>query len=252
MPPPTYDQDGLRTIHNHDFMNDKRFRAAYARGMQAAGGVDYNWHWRVYIGLWAAKTAAQVPGDFVECGVNVGFLSSAIMFDLGWNDLDRTFFLLDTFAGMDEEYVSEAEVKEGILDKNRNLIESGFYVTAADKVRENFREFERTKIIEGPVPETLTEVTTDRIAYLHLDMNCAPPEVAALDQLWPRISPGGVVLMDDYAYRGYHQQKYGLDEIASKRGFHIAGLPTGQGTVIKGPEETGRKPAGFWQRLFGG
>ncbi|MGB6325672.1 MAG: hypothetical protein WBG11_07835, partial [Methylocella sp.] len=40
-----YDQDGLRSIHNHDFMSDPAFVRAYQRGVQAAS--DYGWHWRV-------------------------------------------------------------------------------------------------------------------------------------------------------------------------------------------------------------
>ena len=47
-----YDQDGLRSIHNHEFMDDPAFRKAYERGVRAAGD-DYRWHWRVHIGLWA-------------------------------------------------------------------------------------------------------------------------------------------------------------------------------------------------------
>src|SRR5262249_47604202 len=64
-----YDQGGLRSIHNHEFMDDPAFRKAYQRGIRAAGD-DYRWHWRVHVGLWAAACAARLEGDFVECGVN--------------------------------------------------------------------------------------------------------------------------------------------------------------------------------------
>jgi hypothetical protein len=87
----TYAQDGMFTIHNSDFQRDPNFVRAYARGLTAANQMDYNWHWRVHVALWAARAAARLPGDFVECGVNRGFLSSAIMEDLNWNALDRTF-----------------------------------------------------------------------------------------------------------------------------------------------------------------
>ena len=62
-PPNAYNQDGLVSMHNHDFMANERFLSAYQRGVKAVG-EDYNWHWRVHIGLWAARTAAQKPGDF--------------------------------------------------------------------------------------------------------------------------------------------------------------------------------------------
>src|SRR6202161_3148866 len=77
--PVAYAQDGLISVHSHAFMQDPAFIEAYARGVRAIGGVDtYQWHWRVHIGLWAAKVASQLEGDFAECGVNRGFLSSAI------------------------------------------------------------------------------------------------------------------------------------------------------------------------------
>jgi hypothetical protein len=37
-----YDQDGLRSVHDHSFMSDPSFRIAYNRGVQAAG--EYGWH----------------------------------------------------------------------------------------------------------------------------------------------------------------------------------------------------------------
>src|SRR5205823_135265 len=68
-------EDGLISFHNSDFRADLLFRQAYARGLLAAG-KDYHWQWRLYIGLWAAHHAKHLTGDFVECGVSYGFLSS--------------------------------------------------------------------------------------------------------------------------------------------------------------------------------
>jgi hypothetical protein len=59
-----YKQDGLLSVHNHDFMRDPSFCKAYEWGCRAA--ADYKWHWRVHIGLWAGFTASKLAGDFVE------------------------------------------------------------------------------------------------------------------------------------------------------------------------------------------
>lgn len=72
----------------------KRDAAAYARD-----GHDPGMEWRVHVALWAARLALSTKGDFVECGVNAGFVSSAMMESLNWASLDRTFFLIDTFYG---------------------------------------------------------------------------------------------------------------------------------------------------------
>ena len=234
-----YNQDGLTTIHSHDFMDSLAFQAAYQRGVTAAG-TDYNWHWRVHIGLWAAATASRLPGDFVECGVNRGFLSSAIMQFLDWDRLGKQFYLLDTFRGIDERYVSREELASGVMEKSKAAIDSGFYVVGSQSVRANFSEWKNTRIIEGPIPETLPEVAARQIAFCHIDMNCSPPEVAALSCFWDRLVPGAVVLLDDYAYYGYQPSKDGMDRFAEKKEVAIASLPTGQGLLIKtqGPERT--------------
>jgi len=224
-----YDRDGLISIHNHDFMDDPGFQKAYARGVRAAG--DYRWEWRVHIGLWAARTALNLEGDFVECGVNRGFLSSAIMDYLDWDNTGKTFYLLDTFAGLDERHLLQ-ENSAGI-DRNKKHLDLGFYVNDSQSVRANFSEWRNVNIIQGPVPDTLKQITATKLAYLHLDMNSAPPEVAAFTELWQRLVSGAVILMDDYAFIGYEAQKRAMDQAAAVKGVVIASLPTGQGLVLK-------------------
>jgi hypothetical protein len=230
--PDVYDRDGLRSVHAHAFLHDATFRRAYARGIQAAG-ADYGWHWRVHVAVWAASSARTLPGHFVECGVNRGFMASAIMCALDWDALGKTFYLLDTFAGLDERFVSEAEKEAGMLESNRQLLGRGFYVRGVESVRENFREWRNVRIVVGAIPETLTQVDADAVAFLHLDMNCAPPEVAAAEHFWDRLVPGALVLMDDYGYVGSHEQRIALDAFAARRGVSVLALPTGQGLIVK-------------------
>ena len=233
-PNSVYDQDGLRTIHNHDFKRQPAFAAAYNRGVKATG-ADYNWHWRVHVGLWAARVAAKLPGDFVECGVNRGFLSSSIMHYLDWNSRNKTFYLLDTFGGLDLRYVSEEELASGAVEKNQSMIDSGFYTVDIEPVRQNFAEWHNVKIVQGAIPNTLRQIDTDQIAFAGIDMNCSPPEVAAMEFLWPKLVDGAVVVFDDYAYSGYRPQKVAMDKFAAERGATILSLPTGQGMLIKSP-----------------
>ena len=227
-----YDQDGLRSIHNHEFMDNPAFRKAYERGVRAAGD-DYRWHWRVHVGLWAAANAARLEGDFVECGVNRGFLSSAIMDYLDWDSLGKQFYLLDTFRGIDERFVSPVDRASGALEKNTKSLASGFYVQGIEEVRTNFSQWKNVSLIEGSIPETLPQVRAKKIAYLHLDMNCSQPEVAAIQFFWDRLVPGAFVLLDDYAYYGYLSQKLAMDQFAPQKGLKILSLPTGQGLLVK-------------------
>src|SRR5262245_20384270 len=85
--PPVYERSCLAGwAKNLSFMNDARFRSAYRRGITS--GHSYGWagesdpdigiEWNVYNCCWAAKHAASLPGDFVECGVSTGILSLAV------------------------------------------------------------------------------------------------------------------------------------------------------------------------------
>ncbi len=64
-------------------------------------------------------------------------------------------------------------------------------------------------------------------------MNCAYPERAALEFFWDHLSPGAIVLLDDYAYFGHDRQASTMDAAACALGTRILSLPTGQGVLIK-------------------
>lgn len=232
--PNVYANDGLISFHRHAFLDDPDFQRAYRRGAQALGGPDwYQWHWRVHVGLWVAKSASLIDGDFVECGVNYGFLSTAIMELLDWDRLGKTFYLLDTFAGLDPRFITTGERREAALKVSEQSLRYGIYVNGVDRVRANFAQWKNHRIIVGAVPETLDQVDTPKVAYLHIDMNCAPPEVAALRFFWPRLAPGALVLLDDYAYRGFDEQRLAMNKLAKELGVPICALPTGQGLLMK-------------------
>lgn len=228
-----YVQDGLITLHSDHFRADPAFRAAYERGRLASSGFDPEFEWRVHVALWAARTALRVDGDFAECGVNAGFISSAIMQALKWNTIGRRFHLIDTFAGPVLAQYSPEEVRKGRLTLARKALEAGAYVTEMDRVRANFAEWENAIVVQGPVPEILRKLDIGAVAFVHIDMNCALPERAAFDFFWDRLSPGGVMLFDDYAYYGHDEQRMSLDEAAELKGAHILSMPTGQGLIVK-------------------
>ena len=100
-------------------------------------------------------------------------------------------------------------------------------------MRANFSEWPNAVVVQGAVPEVLDTVNIADVAFLHLDMNCALPEQAALEFFWERLSPGGVVLLDDYAYFGNESQTEAIDSVSARLEFKILSLPTGQGLIVK-------------------
>ena len=231
--PGCYARDGLFTANSHRFQDDPAFRAAYARGVKAGAGVDPHMEWRVHLALWAAGAAARVPGDFVECGVNAGFISSAIMQRLDWAKIGKRFCLIDTFSGPILSQYSPEEIDRGRGRMAEEALANGAYVTDLERVRANFAEWPNVQIVQGAVPGVLPTLGIGRVGFLHIDMNCAYPERAALEYFWDRLTPGGMVLFDDYAYFANDALAAAIDAAAASLGAEVLSLPTGQGLIVK-------------------
>jgi hypothetical protein len=172
-----------------------------------------------------------VEGDFVECGVNAGFISSAILHQLDWNRVPRRFYLVDTFAGPVLDQYSSAEAEKSRLSIAVQALNAGAYVTDMARIRANFAEWPNAIIVQGAVPDVLHTVDFKRIAFLHLDMNCAFPERTALEFFWDRLSPGAAVLLDDYAYVRHDCQREAINDAANRLHTSVLALPTGQGLI---------------------
>jgi hypothetical protein len=228
-----YEMDGLHTFHNSPFRQDADFRQAYNRGIQAAHGHDPKFEWRVHILLWAAAAALRVEGEFVECGVNAGFMSSTVMCRYNWNDVAKKYYLIDTFAGPVMEQFSAEELESVNKSVIENAIASGGYVTDISRVEKNFAEWKNAVIVKGVVPEVLSSLDISKVAFLHLDLNCAYPEIEAMNYFWDKLVAGGVVVLDDYSYHGYEAQTEAHNKFAATKGIPILCLPTGQGIIIK-------------------
>lgn len=221
----TYAEDGLCTMHLADFLHDPAFQKAYAAAKATGAWPEGDLRWRVYTALWAARQAWKLEGDFVECGVYRGGLATAILTDLDWQAApQRSFYLLDTFHGFPPEQRILA------ADVHRNDYTDNVW----PQVQAHFQQFKAAKLIRGTIPATLSQVATSKVAYLSIDMNCAEPEVAALDHFWPKLVPGAIVLLDDYAFaEPYRRQKEAIDRWAAPLSIPILSLPTGQGLIIK-------------------
>ena len=214
----SYSEDGMTTCHVAEFLGDPRFISAYRCGEATGSWHGMKLRWRVYTCCWAAQHALSLQGDFVECGVNRGGISRAVIEYIYFGSLARRFFLLDTFCG----------------DPDVAAVNKSDYVECYDDVQPTFSPFKNVFLIKGRIPDTLRRVNAEQVGYLSIDLNNAQPEIAALRYFWPKLVPGAVVVLDDYAYsREYAVQKKAIDDLGRELGFWVLTLPTGQGLIIK-------------------
>ncbi len=202
---------------NMSMLDDAPFVAAWQSNAESAS--DQAIIWRRYVLACAAYHCAQLEGDFVECGAYTGVGIKTIADYLGGPAFPKTFWGYDIF-----------EHDASMLNHAMPELGAGLY----ERVRAKFANYPRVKIMKGLIPEVFASGCPDRIAYLHIDLNQAPAEIAALEFLFGRMVPGGILILDDYEWSGpYRGQKLAEDAWFEDRKYRVMPLPTGQGIVIK-------------------
>jgi O-methyltransferase len=220
-----YSRDGLYTIHNVDFINDSRFKHAYERAKDTGSWGSANIEWRVHVCLWLASQGTRLDGDFIECGTNRGGTATAILTYLAEdpNFQKKIFYCFDTFEGLSEKYSSEAERKNTL----------GHYRDCFADVQRHFSNYPQVKLIKGAIPDTLDNFIPGQIAFLHIDMNSAIPEISAARYFWPYLVSGAYMLLDDFAWEVCKEQREVFIDFAKAHNIEILWLPTGQGLIQK-------------------
>ena len=216
-------KDGMATVHIDRFDGTPGFAPAYARAVKAAGW-DYGIPYRIHQTLWCAAQARKVPGDIVELGTGRGFMMSAALEAWpDWASSERSMYLFDTYeAG----YIHP---KGG----GKRTEPSPYYARSYEIEKANFAEWDRVHLIQGDVFETIPTQPITQVAFLHIDLNFYKPEIFGLHHFWPMIPVGGVVLLDDYAFRNHEQQYDAMNEAAKGLGVSILSTASGQGIIIK-------------------
>jgi O-methyltransferase len=149
--------------------------------------------------------ARDVPGDVVECGVWKGgsAMLAALTLDRV-NGRDRRLHLFDTFAGMTEPTAPDGRAALEEWRRRDRGDHNEWCYSGREEVEANMRSTgypaERVTLVEGKVEDTLPERAPDRIALLRLDTDWYQSTYHELVHLYPRLEPGGVLIIDDYGH----------------------------------------------------
>ena len=168
----------------------------------------------------------------MECGVYRGDMTWMISSIVDLRSAGKKFYIYDTFSGLDRRYSSEADFPDA--PQFYHFIDREYATLDIERhVRNRFRDRDYIVVTKGSVPDVFEEVVPDSIAFLHLDMNSPKAERGALEKLYDRLAPGGIIIFDDYGWKMFRKQKESADEFAALRGDVILELPTGQGLMIR-------------------
>lgn len=153
---------------------------------------------------------SRIPGDIVECGVwRGGSMMAAAMTLLMEEDRSRTLHLFDTFEGMPPPTEADREAASGSAaaalleqsDKSSSLI---WAYSPLDEVRANLASTnypaDRLRFIIGKIEDTIPKESPEKIAILRLDTDWYESTRHELIHLYPKLSVGGVLIIDDYGH----------------------------------------------------
>lgn len=172
------------------------------------------------------KKAMNVPGDIVECGVfkGAGFMFWLKLINLFAPEEQRKVIGFDTFSSfadslLDYEkesaksFVEEA-LFEGIDPKSiiKNAHDSGF---------------KNSDLIAGDVTQTIPKYKKEnpgfRISLLHLDLDTYIGTKVALENFYEIVTPGGIILLDEYGKRGWGESD-AVDEFFKNKNIEILSM----------------------------
>ncbi|MCX6284987.1 MAG: class I SAM-dependent methyltransferase [Bacteroidetes bacterium] len=133
----------------------------------------------------------QVAGAFAELGVYQGESARA----LHHMDPERKFYLFDTFEGFKDQ---DLAIEKG---EAASYTTSNFADTHIDKVLSTIAGNRNISVQPGYFPGSALKLVQERFALVNIDADLYNPTRAGLEFFYPRLSPGGVILVHDYNYQ---------------------------------------------------
>ena len=91
-------------------------------------------------------------------------------------------------------------------------------------------------IRKGFIPDTFAGLNSEKIAFVHIDLDVYKSILDSLQFIWPRLSLGGIIVFDDYGFATCPGARVAVDEFFYTKKCHPLCLSTGQALVFKGVE----------------
>ena len=153
-------------------------------------------HYEIY------KMIKEVPGEIIECGVFKGasYLRFAMFREIFGNPFSKKIIGFDTFSKF-----PETTFQDDNKARNKFINSAGSDSISKDqllKILDNKGLNKHVDLIEGDITETVPSYVKAnpelKISLLNLDTDIYEPAVTILEHLYPKITKGGILMLDDY------------------------------------------------------
>jgi O-methyltransferase len=200
---------------------------------------------KIYALIQAVRYVArhEVPGDVVECGVwRGGSMQAVARTLLAAGDTSRDLHLFDTYEGMPppsdrDVRRSDDRTADELLAAESPEESKVWAVATLDDVKDGFSRVpypaDRVHFVKGKVEDTIPTHAPERISILRLDTDWYESTRHELEHLYPRLSPGGVLLLDDYGY--WEGAREAVDEFLEQSGERLLLMRMASGRLAVKP-----------------
>jgi hypothetical protein len=176
-----------------------------------------------------------LTGDIVELGVYQG--QTATILARNGRRLGRTVWLLDTFTGFDAKDFTDLDAGRG----------DQFADTSLEAVRARVGE-SNTNYIQGFFPDTAAQLPPDgRYCLVHIDCDLYAPIYSALEYFYPRMVPGGFMIVHDYGSLAWEGAEKAVDVFFADKPECIVPMPDSAGSAVA-RKQRGQDQAATWQQ----
>ncbi len=163
----------------------------------------------------------NLPGDIAELGVYRG-MTAAMLARIA-RRAGRMVFLFDTFEGFSQKDLVG-------IDADKKLKQ--FNDTSLDAVRARVGE-ENIRYVQGRFPDSIDQVPSDvRFCLVHIDCDLYEPITAALNYFYPRMVPGGFIVIHDYSSLAWNGAERAVDEFFADKLEYVIPLTDGAGSAV--------------------
>ncbi|MDP9074932.1 MAG: TylF/MycF family methyltransferase [Actinomycetota bacterium] len=141
--------------------------------------------------------ASGVAGDVIECGVWRGGASIFMRAVLAAHgDTERTVWVADSFQGLPKPDPGN------VADRGDQHWTQSFLAVSLAEVKRNFSRYalldQQVRFLKGWFSDTLPGAPIERLAVLRVDGDMYGSTMDVLDALYPKVSVGGFVIIDDF------------------------------------------------------
>jgi O-methyltransferase len=169
----------------------------------------------------------HVPGDVLECGVAAGGSAALLGKSLERLKSERTLYLFDTFEGLPPPTRDDPDYDDAVAwtGQCRGTVEEVKALFNSLSIPES-----RVRYMQGLFQDTLPDAPMRSVALAHLDGDWYESTRTCLTSVWPRLSVGGIIQLDDYGrWKGCRRA---VDEFFAGRGNDIALRPIDEAAVF--------------------